>query len=264
MSRRMPKSLQYVDAITALCSPLFEATKIKYFSHCVLKPNKGLIGVCTHAQFTELYFKKGYYNYDIHALNDTQSSQYILWDLLPLSGKTKDLDEDAKAMDMAHTFTIIKQIGETKECFHFSGNTANDSINGMYMQYAEFLENFILYYKEKINANNELSQIYQDYTKLDAIDSGYYLENANQTELVNPPSAGKFILDINQPGLSKREISCLYWLSQGKTMDEIALILHISHRTVRAHIENAKDKLQCQTLFQLGQLYHKLALWRLL
>jgi DNA-binding NarL/FixJ family response regulator len=45
-------------------------------------------------------------------------------------------------------------------------------------------------------------------------------------------------------------------------MEEIAENLHISRRTVKAHIENCKEKLRCDTLFQLGQMYHKLELWR--
>lgn len=43
--------------------------------------------------------------------------------------------------------------------------------------------------------------------------------------------------------LSKREISVLFWTSEGKTSREIAQILNIAERTVNFHINNAIAKL---------------------
>lgn len=42
--------------------------------------------------------------------------------------------------------------------------------------------------------------------------------------------------------LSKRESECLRWVAEGKTDGEAGKILGISPRTVRFHINNAKDK----------------------
>lgn len=57
--------------------------------------------------------------------------------------------------------------------------------------------------------------------------------------------------------LTKREVECLYWKSLGKTDKEIAKILDITERTVKAHMTNSKDKLNCINLFQLGIEYNK-------
>jgi len=46
--------------------------------------------------------------------------------------------------------------------------------------------------------------------------------------------------------LSPRERQCLQWASKGKTDAEIGVILGISARTARFHIENAKRKLGCR------------------
>ncbi len=43
--------------------------------------------------------------------------------------------------------------------------------------------------------------------------------------------------------LTEREINVLYYLVQGYTNDEIALKLHISVHTVKAHLEAIYDKL---------------------
>lgn len=46
-----------------------------------------------------------------------------------------------------------------------------------------------------------------------------------------------------QSPLTSREAECLHWVGEGKTDAEVGKILHISARTVRFHINNAKRKL---------------------
>ena len=50
--------------------------------------------------------------------------------------------------------------------------------------------------------------------------------------------------------LTNRELECLHWVAAGKTDLEIAVILSISARTARFHIENAKRKLGVVTRVQ--------------
>jgi DNA-binding CsgD family transcriptional regulator len=256
------KLLQLSDAIAAICQPLFATTQINYFSHCVLEDDYKLTGAGTDPQLLDIYIKEKYYNYDIHNLKNVNTSQYIFWDLLPLAGKTKELYRIAQQMDFGHTFTIIKQTGNLKECFNFAGKIADEALNSLYLSYSGYLENFILYYKDKVN-EDKLRSIYTENFSVEQEKSSYLLKNQSHS-LIEQFPANKFVVNINQLVLSKREISCLYWLSQGKTLEEIAQLLYISHRTVKAHIKNAKEKLNCQTLFQLGQSYHQLELWRML
>ncbi|MHA7901045.1 MAG: LuxR C-terminal-related transcriptional regulator [Henriciella sp.] len=50
--------------------------------------------------------------------------------------------------------------------------------------------------------------------------------------------------------LSRREVECLQWLALGKTLSEAATILGISERTLRFHIQNARDRLGVSTTMQ--------------
>ena len=50
--------------------------------------------------------------------------------------------------------------------------------------------------------------------------------------------------------LSPREAECLRWIAHGKTDFEVGKILEISPRTVRFHINNAKNKLGVATRIQ--------------
>jgi DNA-binding CsgD family transcriptional regulator len=50
--------------------------------------------------------------------------------------------------------------------------------------------------------------------------------------------------------VSAREIDCLKWMAAGKTAWEVSAILGISERTVRFHLNAAREKLQCITTTQ--------------
>lgn len=50
--------------------------------------------------------------------------------------------------------------------------------------------------------------------------------------------------------ISARELECLKWIAEGKTAWEAGVILGISERTVRFHLNAAREKLQCQTTTQ--------------
>jgi DNA-binding CsgD family transcriptional regulator len=56
--------------------------------------------------------------------------------------------------------------------------------------------------------------------------------------------AGKDIL------ISARELDCLKWVAAGKTAWEASVILGISERTVRFHLNAAREKLDCMTTTQ--------------
>jgi DNA-binding CsgD family transcriptional regulator len=50
--------------------------------------------------------------------------------------------------------------------------------------------------------------------------------------------------------LSARELDCLKWTAEGKTAWEASVILGITERTVRFHLNAAREKLQCATTTQ--------------
>jgi DNA-binding CsgD family transcriptional regulator len=50
--------------------------------------------------------------------------------------------------------------------------------------------------------------------------------------------------------MSARELDCLKWTAAGKTAWEASVILGISERTVRFHLNAAREKLNCATTTQ--------------
>lgn len=52
---------------------------------------------------------------------------------------------------------------------------------------------------------------------------------------------------VAAPHLTEREIECLKWWISGKTAWEIGLVMHVSERTVRYHVDNIKKKLRVRS-----------------
>lgn len=50
--------------------------------------------------------------------------------------------------------------------------------------------------------------------------------------------------------LSERELDCLQWTAAGKTAWEAGVILGLTERTVRFHLNTAREKLKCATTAQ--------------
>mgnify|MGYP003391181475 CR=1 FL=1 len=48
---------------------------------------------------------------------------------------------------------------------------------------------------------------------------------------------------MEKPSLTERELECLKWSAEGKTYEDIGMLLGISTRTVRFFLENARHKL---------------------
>lgn len=263
MENKQLPFLQHIDAIQSICKPLFDNTRVTYFSHSTLKNNQ-FFEISTHYEFTEAYFLRKYYHHGIHALKNIPNSLNVVWDLISVEGKTKEMIEYTNQLGFGHTFSIIKNDNESIECFHFSGQLGDNAINQQYQFCLDFLYRFTLYYKETVNSHKNLRRMYETHFVLSEEQRQFHSEQLITEIPSNLLDLNKYVINFNKSAISKREIHCLYLLNRGKTLEDIAIILNISHRTVKEHIKNIKDKLNCQTLFQLGEAYHRLELWRLM
>lgn len=78
--------------------------------------------------------------------------------------------------------------------------------------------------------------------------------------LVNIESYDKFTFYSNlekKYNLSMRQKECLYYLTKGMPLKQIARILNLSPRTIEHHLESIKTKLGCFTRTQLIERIHE-------
>lgn len=58
--------------------------------------------------------------------------------------------------------------------------------------------------------------------------------------------------------ITKREVECLEYISQGYTMKNAAKNLDISHRIVENHLKNIKDKFGLSAKNELIEIWHEI------
>jgi DNA-binding CsgD family transcriptional regulator len=247
-------SILHGDMIDAICLPL-QKLGINYFSHVNVSKQNEFSGISSSAQFSELYFRNKYYLFDSHQDNMPDGEYYLLWDQMPLTGETRQLEDDFNACGFGHTFSIITHHAAGKDCYHFSAPFGDVGINGKYLFMLEGLKRFIRHFKEEIYKNKTLAKSYDLKIPLGISQSVFTNESfLNELDLFKSSMKNKCHFAGNHQ-LTAREMECLYWLSHGKTFEETSIILQISQRTVKAHIGSAKNKTGCHNLFQLGMTF---------
>lgn len=237
----------YADDLKQICKPL-EALGIKYFCHAMIDDKNKFSAICTNPDFAKMYIDKKYYNFDIHQAMLPCEVNHISWDMMQQNDNLSELYSDFYSLSLGHSFTIIQVEKGIKHYYHFSGDLNNPGINEVYFRHYDFLKQFILYFTEQVNARRKFSQAYD--IKFSVEENN----NNNQTNQ-NPPLPITRTYISHNIYLTPREMECLHWLSQGKTIEEIAMILSVAKSTIKAHVAAAKEKLSCKNLFQLGLSY---------
>jgi len=244
---------------SSLCEPL-KALGISYFGHARVSADGQLAVFSTSPEYLEHHIRQSYYNFDSLMITPNAKEEYIIWDTVERRGPSKQLHDDFIQHGYAHTFNIIQQGAKYKDTYYFAAEVGYESINAQYLQYIGQLKKFILYFKNKVKKNKSLKLAYELTIQLDTKSGGYLTNNmlaisAQPTLNINDSEINRIYIPGKDVYLTLREMNCLHWIAQGKTGDEIAAILSITPRTVKAHIANAKEKLGCYNQFQLGMVY---------
>ncbi len=253
---RKHPALTLADELAAICTPL-NMLGITYFSHAHISPDNEFTGLGNSPLFTELYFEQQHYQFDCHQDEIPVGEHYLLWDTIPITADTRKLEDDFNSCDYAHTFSIMNKSANGLDCYHFATSVGNDSMNGKYFQLLDPLKQFISYFKDKTLSDPALAHAYDLSVSMHKETGKFHKEVSGLAipqfkELIQ--NDRHYALSGHQY-LTTREVESLYWLSQGKTYEEAALILNISARTIKAHVEAVKQKTGAQNLFQLGVLF---------
>ncbi|MDI9638686.1 helix-turn-helix transcriptional regulator [Geitlerinema splendidum] len=139
---------------------------------------------------------------------------------------------------------MYRKYDDCIEAFAFVAGRENAIIKNFYADSINILNDYIVYFKDKahdlIHPNDK--NIFIPYN-LDISGNSTILEN-NIKNFFEQTKVSKLFLTINGKDvpMSKREIECLFHVSKGKSMKEIALLLNLSPRTVESHLNSSKIK----------------------
>jgi DNA-binding CsgD family transcriptional regulator len=248
--------------ILPIIAPLERYFGVTHFCHIKRYPDSSHVIVTNTPDFSELFIKEKFYKHSFCGDFDSYDTRNIL-------GAHLGYDEVSVAMEqnkgMGNLFIITQKLESHLDIFSFGADAKNTAINQFYLNNQDLFENYVESFKDSAKP------ILDKLDKHRLLYPTNCIDKTNLSKHVCPKvdfqHIQKFQSEISKKSkspnkklgsLTQREFEVLHWQSQGKTMEEIGIILEITTRTVKAHIRNIKDKLSCESQFQLGLAYSKL------
>lgn len=239
--------------VTEMCKPL-EQLNIDVFIYGRQYKDNTRIFLSNNAKWNAHYidgfYKLSYletYQFETHVQNDVLLSAHMY----PNNAGFRDANT---VIGMQHGIAMPTLYPDYKEFIYFASNNNEPIIFNYYLHHLDLLKKFIAYFREQardliIQSEKHKLIIPQEYlnqnTSFDF--SKHLLSKDQEQEFLSAIESDNY----NAYPLTPREIECFYWMIQGKSAEEIGIIIGISRRTVEKYIESMKVKYNCAKVTQL-------------
>lgn len=250
------KTLQVDDfkATSTICSPLIKSGLSRFFKYFCIYPNKTFKCLSNDVNWINLFFADELYLHSSFLNRDLKNSPRLLFsDNLNAS---KTIVESAISFGISKTMMLLRPSEQCTEVFFFGTPQSSSLVFENYVNNLNFFDNFIYYFKEKAAKIIDSSKKLKLFTPNSTTPDPNYIDPLPELEV------NKYHLPAEFGGkyISKRELECIYWLAQGKSMEEAACILGLSKRTVEQHFVNVKKKLNCTKQTRIVYILSKLGI----
>lgn len=255
--------------VKKICAPLFDCLGIQNFGYMRIFDDGHYLLLFTHAEYTRYYLENiehpGPILGSISAEAFNMGESIFTW---PSHLKLEEVNKDPilsalNNFDICNGISIYKKRSDSVEIWRFATTKEHEYASNYFINNKALLDHFIYYFNAK--ASDIINC--EDPQKLASYDPNKFNFNfKSTTPLINKQaflsltSLSKFPIEGKnnvQALISKREIETLYYLSQGKTIKEIANILNISPRTAEVYITSLKRKMKYNTLSELISCFNR-------
>jgi len=240
--------IKYANETNKICEKLFSQTPVNYFATVRTFKDSKYAGCVSDIKWAKHYLIKKYDQCSIEpyqAFNNEED--YILWSISSIFNVDKtagQLYQDASQFGYSNGITLIERYENWADLYYFASDNRK-GIDEFFITNIDQLKCFILFFKEIVHTHKYFKNLYSTQYQVD----GRIVESTNfdydSTSLWNTLNIKRFYIGSGNVYLTKKEMSVLYFHTQGKTQKEISKELNISHRTVETHIINAREKLGC-------------------
>ncbi|SOC58327.1 LuxR family transcriptional regulator/LuxR family transcriptional regulator, quorum-sensing system regulator CciR [Chromohalobacter canadensis] len=166
-------------------------------------------------QWVKKYKQEGYHHIDPVMRYSSRTSEEFFWDEIPVEKITHDrvVYEESAKYGIEQGFTIpIHDAGLAFSTINLAADGDDTEFPG------------------KISRNLPVLKLVTAYAH-------QYLQAEKSCHLLNV--------------LSSQEKKCLAWIASGKTYEETGMIMSIKERTVKFHVKNCMEKLDCVNIKQV-------------
>ena len=176
------------------------------------------------------YLKEGIYYWNLNRLQDCSEAE-------------EQLESEINTiLGLYHGITFVKPSINFYEIYSF-----DSACHDVYHTHKKVFLRFIMYFKEHakrlidfadaekmiLPIKNTIIQVPDDIKKTEIF--------FDQTKINKYYLNGKY----HNAYLTNAELQCIYWLAQGKSAEEIGIIVGSKPKTIQCHLDNVKKKLHC-------------------
>lgn len=257
-------SITTANQVRKIIVPLSSAFQIKHFRYLKLYNNGSRIILSNFADCTRFMYELGHYKtmwYD-GAFPDKLTEGWHMWDVMrtlscgniimpkEITSFEREINQN---LGLFHGVTYINKGIGFYEIYSFDSATP-----AIYEIDYKLLKKFMLYFKEQAKKLIEQSEHEKLSIKLARPIDEHGLASTKDkiSTFLQETRVTRYYLDGKYRNiyLTAKEAQCVYWLIQGKSAEEIALIEQISKRTVEDYLENIRGKLQCSKQTQIARI----------
>lgn len=260
-----PRTNRMIDSATeidSLCTEL-KRLGITFFGHTRIFNDNSRIDLNNHAEMIEEF----YYGKDkAYEFYTPDFKPYDMLDGVQLLDTFEDntsLRFLREGYNIDHMLVKIEKHESYYDIWNFGTKRENKKITHLYLNNLEIFILFTVFYKDKCK---ELIQVCsKDPIIVEEMPPNVGNKNIEDKQLTEKifsslkSKTNRYYVNgvFGDDHLTMSEMECCFWIQQGKTSEEMAIILNCSKRTIQKHIENIKNKLHCHNI---GQLINLMAL----
>lgn len=168
--------------------------------------------------------------------------------LIPLTPDSSSQKISVQLHQMDHLFLILQRSGNQLEGFFFINPHLQKNSPLPFLNKLDLLQKFGRYFKRE--AKPLIQNALDDgYSLSKAKGKAFYERDPNLPLSSQDPTLKQFLKQTEK--LSPQEEKCLDLFKQGKSAKDSAKLLGLSKRTIEHYFENIKDKLGCNSKWDL-------------
>jgi DNA-binding CsgD family transcriptional regulator len=242
------------EQFQAICEPLFKLG-IKFFSYGKAFQDGRYLFLLNDLNYSKAYLALikdcgEIFTRQMHYTQKDQTHYYILSAAIDQFDKRHDpIMHLMYDFNIWNAFLIYKGVQEGFiEAYQFAGERQDVSFSSICLKNIVLLEHFCEYFNEKAQQlidctdQRKLAYYAQQFEFYQASKEDHFTQKIEQFLQETQLQRRLLKTHIGDMPLTKREEQCLYYLSLGKTVKEIARILDLSPRAVEFYVSKLKKK----------------------
>lgn len=229
--------------IRDISAPLDQYFSIKEFTYERIYPNNYKIKLTNQPEWISYFYEKSFYLIGDHTIDELKPGLHLTENMKNMNGSEPIFNSCKAFYQIGDGVLLIDDFKEYKELYWFTSDLNQHRID--FFNNLHLLRIFTNYFKTeaaRIIKQAEQQKILRPIRPEQTLTPHFHSE-VNVAGFLRSIQSKKYI--FNNLTLTRKELKCAIGLISGKSAREIATQMSRSTRTIEAHIDRIKSKMDC-------------------